>query len=421
MNVIRESLGPDFRWLPRRLKVTYVFEVGQPQQANTIFEAETADGRADPEDELISSATSGNSEAHGDMKQVQWSYRFERSRATSDHPTPLFDRVTIDFQDTCELGIDQVRNIVSAIRAAFRPQERGRNVVDFLGLESRGHFVARDEALRQMEGAIHRLVDAAAKTTTEITERYAEIDERRRKNDEERQRRFEAECKSKREAVDAECDARLAAVEAREKKLDTEEPRSRRRKVLDALKAQIAESHTKFDLSGTSKNKRWWVFSGCAVFLLLLGDVWYQQGLQLSEALTVPAAEMDWARTSWFFVRQLFTSSLMAAVAVFYIRWSSRWAEQHAAEEMRLKRLAIELERAGWIVETVLAWEDQEAKDKRMPDKLLEGLVRNLFVDPGIGKAVEMPMVTHPLMGSGSDNADAGDDQSSKDKRKRNH
>lgn len=62
-----------------------------------------------------------------------------------------------------------------------------------------------------------------------------------------------------------------------------------------------------------------------------------------------------------------------------YIRWEDRWMQTHADNEFHLKKFALDIERANWLVETGLEW--KEAKGNSMPQELMLSLSKNLFED----------------------------------------
>jgi hypothetical protein len=76
-------------------------------------------------------------------------------------------------------------------------------------------------------------------------------------------------------------------------------------------------------------------------------------------------------------VKQAALTAGLVSTAVFYIRWSNRWFEQHASEEFRLKRLSLDLDRASWLVETAMEWKDH--KGTEIPNVLVERLSAGLF------------------------------------------
>ena len=69
----------------------------------------------------------------------------------------------------------------------------------------------------------------------------------------------------------------------------------------------------------------------------------------------------------------------LVAMIVFYIRWNDRWAQMHASEEFRLKRLDLDIDRASWVAEVAMEWQVEQGGE--MPQALLDCLSRNLFVD----------------------------------------
>jgi hypothetical protein len=106
-----------------------------------------------------------------------------------------------------------------------------------------------------------------------------------------------------------------------------------------------------------------------AVFVLLAGfsirDFYHALTLNNANALWLPGA------------KQLVYSFGAVGSILFYIRWQNRWFEQHSLAEFHLKQLELDMERASWIVETSLEWND--AKGNTIPTELLESLSRNLF------------------------------------------
>ena len=68
---------------------------------------------------------------------------------------------------------------------------------------------------------------------------------------------------------------------------------------------------------------------------------------------------------------------MLTVMVVFYIKWIDRWAQIHANEEFRLKRLDLDIDRSSWIVEVALEW--QEEKGGAIPQELLDKLTHNLF------------------------------------------
>jgi hypothetical protein len=102
-----------------------------------------------------------------------------------------------------------------------------------------------------------------------------------------------------------------------------------------------------------------------------------------------------WARLS------LLSLGFVAAL-IYYIRWESRWADQHSAAEFQLHQFRLDVNRANWVIESGLEW--QKETKTEVPGGILEGLTRNLFRSQN-----EPPPALHPadelasaLLGSAS-------------------
>lgn len=90
-------------------------------------------------------------------------------------------------------------------------------------------------------------------------------------------------------------------------------------------------------------------------------------------------------------------------VAIYYIKWESRWADQHAANEFQLQQFYLDISRANWVVETGLEWKKETGE--AMPELLLGNISGKLFAlhgdegDKAINPADELASA---LLGSSS-------------------
>jgi hypothetical protein len=75
---------------------------------------------------------------------------------------------------------------------------------------------------------------------------------------------------------------------------------------------------------------------------------------------------------------------------IYFIRWQDRWAQTHADEEFRLKRLELDSVRASWLVEVLLEW--QRENKTEIPAALIQKLGSGLF-EQSAGR----PEATHPF------------------------
>jgi len=72
-----------------------------------------------------------------------------------------------------------------------------------------------------------------------------------------------------------------------------------------------------------------------------------------------------------------------------YYRWMDAWIRRDADEELRLRQLGIDVDRATWVVEILS--ELKAETEKPIPDEVLAAITRNLFTGRNATSAV-----THP-------------------------
>jgi len=162
------------------------------------------------------------------------------------------------------------------------------------------------------------------------------------------------------------------------KKLDDRSNTHARREIRRDILDEIQKRTERFELTKSTRNLRWPIAALNIIACLFLGGlaVWLAMSASGNDPLLV--------------ARQMLMAGGAVGFLVYLIRWYNRWFEQHAQAEFHLKQFQLDIERASWIVETTLEWND--AKGTTIPDKLLESLSRNLFID----KSQPPEQVTHP-------------------------
>lgn len=158
------------------------------------------------------------------------------------------------------------------------------------------------------------------------------------------------------------------ALQAQLAEVDARAARHARRKIREDLKAELAARATKFELTSGTRALRAPI---TAVTLSILGVLFcallWGIATALNHKLNDVATNVRLAAISFGFVSTL----------VFYLRWQNRWFEQHAQEEFRLKRMALDVDRASWVVEMAMEWKDE--KGAELPTELLTRLSAHLF------------------------------------------
>lgn len=165
--------------------------------------------------------------------------------------------------------------------------------------------------------------------------------------------------------------------EGRKKELDSRSNTHARRQIRKDIIGEIKKRQTEFKLtSGTNSLRK-------PIAVAMLGLILVFVMLSGFSILDFYRAFMlDNTIGLWISgVKQVVYSFGAVGSILFYIRWQNRWFEQHSLAEFQLKQLELDMERASWIVETSLEWND--AKGNPIPPELLDSLSRNLFTPQG--------------------------------------
>ena len=237
--------------------------------------------------------------------------------------------------------------------------------LDFLKEEDRTFYQAREQSLQRLqnmqEGFFEKIQEFVAQQAEAYQKKQADLDQRYA----EKERQLQ-EAANRRTAELAE---REAALAKRAQELDDRASTHVRREIRQDLKRLLTQRGQKFELTEGTKSRRRAVLIGYIVLLV---------------ALAIPAAYFLFKDPlggggvdSFLVVRQILLTAAFATTAGFFLRWMSRWAESHAQEEFRLKRLELDIDRASWVVEHALEWKTDKGTD--IPQYLLERLSRNLF------------------------------------------
>jgi hypothetical protein len=111
-------------------------------------------------------------------------------------------------------------------------------------------------------------------------------------------------------------------------------------------------------------------------------------GLQNSEVLkSQDLSHVAWWQ--WALIAMKSTIPVLACLTfiIYFIRWSSAWARQHAEEEFRNRARILDIGRTAWLLEAV---RDAQDNDKELPPELVKELSRNLFAYAPLSDTAEI-------------------------------
>jgi hypothetical protein len=273
-------------------------------------------------------------------------------------PKESTDKISIDYPDSG--SGDGLLKVLTAVGKEFPTYARAESVDRLLGDELAEFYRAREAGLLRLESLSQRL--------TEDTDKYrqtldARFDDRNKQLEEQlgqRTEQLQASVSAERERL-AQQERELAE---RQKNLDDRDSRHARRALRADLQRVLKERDTEFRLTTGTGKKR------VAVHLLYSSLI-----VVLVAVLAIELWKFDAGTASN--IRLALTFAATVATFILYIRWSDQWFRQHADEEFRLKRMGLDVDRASWVVETALEWQQQNQGP--IPAQLLEQLSRDLF------------------------------------------
>ena len=164
---------------------------------------------------------------------------------------------------------------------------------------------------------------------------------------------------------------------ARQESFNTKEARYVARQQQQDQIDQIKKWLEEWSLTAGTRNKRWSVVAAYAFGIVATGVLAVSFSVQNYNLL----GAQDWTKIPWWQWLILSAKAIIPFAAfttfiVYFIRWSSAWARQHAEEEFRNRARVLDIGRATWLLEAV---RDAHDNQKELPTELLKELSRNLF------------------------------------------
>lgn len=286
---------------------------------------------------------------------------------------PLTDAAALNVPNNIHSAgtSDFVLKVMKVVQEVFK--EVTPPIWDMAGLsaELKTHYTAREQYVakqeRELSNFFLKMQDFTLAQTTEhnakLKQLQDEFTERQRVQDVAHQERM------------AELDKRDAEFDKKKAEFDLQEARGMRRKLRSDQKEELKKLIERFTLTPETQAKRTPVwFAAIGAILVLLAISLY---LMFGQSLSDPQSGFNYL----LFVRQITFSIATVGFVWYFIHWSNRWFQRHADEELRLKRLLLDLDRASWVFEMILDW--QKETKQEFPVELLKQLAKNLYATDG--------------------------------------
>jgi hypothetical protein len=259
----------------------------------------------------------------------------------------------------------ELAKIIALARKHFKAVD-DKPFMDFLDEGTKQLYQSREQDIQRLERMQEEFFGGVQRFTLEQQEKQREFQQELESHYVERQKTLEEQHRD-----------RLSQLEAREaelKKIRTEiderDNRQARRDIYKELKTKLEQRNQKFELTEGTQNLRRYVWWFTILLLVLFGGgscyCFYRNVISNETAV-------NWVAVG----DQIALGIAFLGAATFFIRWNHQWFQKHADEEFRLKRLDLDIDRANWLVELTMEW--QNITKSEIPHDLTDKLARNLF------------------------------------------
>lgn len=256
---------------------------------------------------------------------------------------------------------------------------------------------AEDSAWNRYRDAQTAVINSLQQATETLllraSEKNAELDRERAKRFEKLEVELRDQLQQERdkfrreqEAKDAEYAENIKAFAAREAAFNTKEARYVARQKQDEQIQQVKIWLQDWTLTKGTTKKRRPIALGYIAGILFTGvlsaySIYHNYDLLKSAA---DIAKLQWWQWVAITLKAAIPLAAFTTFLIYFIRWSSAWARQHAEEEFRNRALLIDIGRSSWLLEAV---RDAQERNKEIPVDLLHELSRNLFAYSPIPEA----------------------------------
>jgi hypothetical protein len=255
--------------------------------------------------------------------------------------------------------------VIALARKHFKAVD-DKPFMDLLDEGTRQLYQSREQDIQRLERMQEEFFGGVQRFTLEQQEKQQKFQQEMENRYVERQKMLEEDHRYRLSQLEAK-EADLKRIRA---EIDERDNRQARRDIYKELKGKLEERNKKFELTEGTQNLRRYVWRFTILLLVLFGGgscyCFYRNVISNETAV-------NWVAVG----DQIALGIAFLGAATFFIRWNHQWFQKHADEEFRLKRLDLDIDRANWLVELTMEW--QNITKSEIPHDLTDKLARNLF------------------------------------------
>ncbi len=291
--------------------------------------------------------------------------------------SPYFDEVIFTQNNNITLnGEDRIRVTAKVAEklSAYSPERGLGETPEQVRLSA-----IHNATLERLEGLNENLVNSTHDYRNKIDSEFSEKTKSLENDFLEKSKTLDEDFRIKNESLKSESDD----LERKRQELDDKDNTHARREIRKDILQEIKNRQQEFKLTDGTVGLRRPIFVSMVILIIV-----FVTGALLTGAELL-VKDLSGNDLIVAIIKQAFYSAGAVGSLIFFIRWMNRWLEQHSQTEFHLKQFELDMERASWLVETSLEWND--AKGTTMPPELMKSLSANLFQDKA-----EVEHVAHP-------------------------
>lgn len=298
---------------------------------------------------------------------------------------------------TPQTASSQLVKMLSLVRSEFGAIEVEASLTGNTDNEWNAYRNAQTAVIKSLSSKAEHLIVRTA-------ENNASLDQKRSERFEELERTLRDQLQKERELLQSQLDQKNIELEERSKLLaekeagfETKESHYVARKQREDQIKDVKEWLNKWHLTDGTKDKRKPVFWACIATLAFTAIMTYYSTKHSYEILSSVDAisKLGWWQWLVLTLKVFLPFGAFTSFMVYFIKWSSAWARQHAEEEFRNRTLLIDIGRSSWLLEAV---RDSQERNAELPGDLLKELSRNLFSHTFSNESELHPTVVSELL-----------------------
>ena len=251
---------------------------------------------------------------------------------------------------------------------------------------------------------VNSLQQASETLLIKTADKNAELDRARSERFEQLEKALREEISDERKKLQGEFEAKEKSLTDRTKELtdreaafNTKEARYVARKKQEEQIEQVKTWLNDWKLTqGTTEKRRGVFWAYVAALVITAGLTLYATGHNYQILKSADdIAKLQWWHWLAIISKSLFPLAAFTTFMVYFIRWSSMWARQHADEEFINRTRLIDIGRSSWLLEAV---RDAQERNKEIPPELLKELSRNLFTHTASNQGDVQPQAAADIL-----------------------